>query len=190
MHNALCERAVRWLRGSRGCAIALSGIASTQEIPDAIGWSTRYKWEGSIVVECKTSLSDFYAEKKKWIRYRGYFGALKVKGKREDLERIEDAPKMGLRRYFLTPLNLVSIQDVEKHYPDHGLLYLHGKRILVIRDAPVRENPDYLSEIRLLTFALRHINENLLRAGFAVDLCKLTKFFGWRDLLAVDRSGL
>ena len=51
-HEQLCERARRWLSGTRRCDPVFSGIASCDEIPDAIGWSSRYGWYGSTVVEC------------------------------------------------------------------------------------------------------------------------------------------
>ena len=70
-HHALCDVAERWLRNAMGCRIVLGGVASTREIPDAIGWSNSYKGGyGSIVVECKRSMSDFYRDRKKKIRSR------------------------------------------------------------------------------------------------------------------------
>lgn len=100
-HIQLVERAVRWLSGSKKCTPVLAGIASTEEIPDAIGWNS---W-GSIVVECKTSIMDFYADKQKYIRwkhpdndylYRGPYKEMYMK----DYAQVE-VEKMGDRRYFL-----------------------------------------------------------------------------------------
>jgi hypothetical protein len=150
-HAELCERAVRWLSGSRRCNVVLSGIASTREIPDAIGWSTSREFYGSIVVECKSSLSDF---------------------RRDHLKPHER--RMGTRRYFFTPWDLVSAVAVEQHHPDHGLLHLFRGRVVVVREAPVRPDPALCSEIRLLQFAIVHMRSNLLSMGMTVDLDLLT----------------
>jgi hypothetical protein len=64
-HQQLCDRALRWLSGTRRCEPVFAGIASCSEVPDAIGWSSCYAHEGSTVIECKISRSDFYAERKK-----------------------------------------------------------------------------------------------------------------------------
>lgn len=64
-HEKLCDRAVRWLRGTRRCNPVYSRNASCAEIPDAIGWSSSYYWYGSTVIECKASVPDFYADQRK-----------------------------------------------------------------------------------------------------------------------------
>ncbi len=153
-HEHLCKRARRWLEGSRRCNLVLSGIASTSEIPDAIGWCTAYKWYGSIVVECKISLTDFHRDKRK-----------------------KHPERMGVRRYFLVPWGLVNVYSIEKHYPDHGLLYAKGRQVIVAREAPERAAPDLRSEIRLLQFALIHLRMNLgsVRSVDELDFHLMTK---------------
>jgi hypothetical protein len=150
-HRELCQRAVRWLYGTRRCNVALSGIASTTEIPDAIGWSTGWKWRGSTVIECKTSVSDFRRDKKKKHELR-----------------------MGTRRFFLTPVDLVSIATVKELYPDHGLLCMTRGHVVVLCEADIRYDVDLRSENRLLQFAIVHMRSNLLRMGMEVDLNLLT----------------
>jgi len=68
-HAELVERAMNWL-ASRRCAPIFNNCASCAEIPDAIGWSSSYKHRGSLVIECKASRSDFYADKKKRFRWK------------------------------------------------------------------------------------------------------------------------
>ena len=153
LHNDLVERAVRWLYGTKRCNIVLSGHASCREIPDAVGWCTSYKSSGSILVECKTSMSDFHADKRK-----------------------DHDTRMGTWRYFLCPVNLIPDSSIEKHYPDHGLLYLDRNRVYVIREAPERRNVNLQAEIRLLQFALVHAHDNLLDLGCTVNMLRLTKF--------------
>ena len=66
-HDELVFRAGKWLRNSFGCRVVLTehvAYTSTGEIPDAIGWVR----EKSILVECKTSKSDFTADQTKPFR--------------------------------------------------------------------------------------------------------------------------
>lgn len=151
-HKYLCERAAQWLRGSKRCNPVLHGIASTAEIPDAIGWGS----DGSIVVECKVSVEDF----------------LRDKAKNHANNRMGDV------RYFMVPWGLVDSAFVEKHFPDHGLVEVRGRKIMSLRSAPVRSNPSHRSEIRYLRFALIHVRSNLLKIGCSVNLAALCQFFG------------
>ncbi|MEE5068629.1 adenylosuccinate synthase [Pseudomonas alliivorans] len=80
-HNDLCLVAVRWLQrnngaGGPGCHVAVSECRSgwTGEVPDAIGFRAAGHNDGSTVVECKTSRSDFLADKKKAHRQVGGLG--------------------------------------------------------------------------------------------------------------------
>jgi hypothetical protein len=146
-HTELCERACSWLRGSRRCGVVLSGIASTEEIPDAIGWSTSWRKSGSTVIECKVSLSDF----------------------RRDKLKKHDA-RIGNRRYFMVPRGLVSAERVATDYPDHGLLWVRGRIVTIEREAMDRPDANLRSENRLLYFALVHLRANVLAMGCAVDV--------------------
>jgi len=121
----------------------------------AIGWSSKWSHAGSILVESKMSVSDFHRDKRKKHKLR-----------------------IGRWRYFLCPVNVLSRISVELHYPDHGLLYLDRGRVHVIREAPQREDCNLDAEIRLLRFALVHLEGNLLQMGFSVDLPTLTKRLG------------
>lgn len=150
-HQELVERACAWLRGTRRCGVVLSGIASTREVPDAIGWSTSWLYFGSTVIECKASLDDFRRDKKK-----------------------KHETRMGNRRYFMSPAGLVTVERVESLYPDHGLLWAKGKRVSVERYAPDREDADLRSENRLLHFALVHLRSNVLAMGLAADVTMLS----------------
>ena len=63
-HADLVRRADRWLRTTMHCKVVLTERALMMggEIPDAIGWTAR---GSSLVVECKTSRSDFCADRAK-----------------------------------------------------------------------------------------------------------------------------
>ena len=117
-HAELVQRAARWLKGAylRCCFI----VAEPQghgfsEWPDAIGWD--YKG-ASAVVECKASISDFYADRRK--KGRSIFG-------------------MGDYRYYLTPPKLI---DPERHKMPEGwgLAECHKRTIRIVREAPLRRH--------------------------------------------------
>ena len=168
-HEELCERALRWLRGTRRCNPVFSRCASCSEIPDAIGWSSAHGWRGSTVIECKTSLSDFHADKKKRYSYRHKeFGHLyrgrdwrapKLKEMCE-YERVENALMGDYRIYFCLP-GVITPAMVEEHAPDHGLLYADGRKMRIVRPAPRRELVNRECEIWFLRFAIINGKENM-----------------------------
>ncbi len=65
-HKQLVDLAKYWLLSAKQCSPVFTEKGSSQsgEMPDAIGWLS----DGSIVVECKTSIADFKADKKKAFR--------------------------------------------------------------------------------------------------------------------------
>jgi hypothetical protein len=195
-HRALCDVAEKWLRNAMRCRIVLGGVASTREIPDAIGWSNSWRGGyGSIVVECKRSMADFYRDRKKKFRTRlasiaeleaSVHPAIKTSPPRPDAWTVkEEVARMGDRRYFLCPSEVISADAVAKHFPDHGLLWQRGRSVHVMRDAPDRKNACHASEVVLLKFALIHVKDNLLAAGLSVNLRELTK-----HPVIADREGL
>ena len=99
---------------------------------------------------------------------------------------VEEMTRMGDRRYFLCPPGVITLSRVEQAFPDHGLLYARGaNRVSIIREAPLREKVEHLSEVRLLQFALLHLKQNLLAAGLTVNMRELTK-----HPMIADRSDL
>lgn len=110
-HAELCQIARRWLlyphsKGGHGCQIAFVepriGFLSG-EIPDAIGFRAATDADGSVVVECKASRSDFLADCRK--SHRQCVG-------------------MGRWRYFLCPENMINPGELP---PGWGLLVV-GRR--------------------------------------------------------------
>ena len=72
-HDALCRRAQRWLAGTMRCGVVLREFTSSAtETPDAIGWSDCGR--SSVLVECKTSRADFFAERNKPARRNPWLG--------------------------------------------------------------------------------------------------------------------
>jgi hypothetical protein len=201
-HQGLCQAAARWLGGAMGCKIVLSGVASCREIPDAIGWSNSWKGGyGSIVVECKRSMSDFYRDRKKNIRTRLVWNEARENDPVHPATKTspphpaaiargvatveEEVQRMGDRRYFLCPPEVIGVEAVAKHFPDHGLLWLRGRSVYIMREARARKDACHASEVVLLKFALIHVRDNLLSAGLTVNLRELTK-----HPVVADRSGL
>ena len=84
-HKALTELAKFWLKSAKQCNPVFSeqGSQNFPEMPDAIG----FKSDSCIVVECKTSKSDLYADRKKPFRESGGLGNLRYYFMTEKLYR-------------------------------------------------------------------------------------------------------
>jgi hypothetical protein len=161
-HPELCVRAIRWLRGTRRCNPVYSLNASCAEVPDAIGWSSAHGWYGSTVIECKTSVNDFYADQKKrfvWqsTKHEGLRYPMKRFGVKEASEmgfaKVE-IPMMGDFRFYLCEPGIITESLVAEKAPCHGLIYRDGRAMRIIRQAPRRDTVDKDSEIRYLRFAI------------------------------------
>lgn len=119
-HAALVKRAERWLANSRKCSIVLTEAFSwLHERPDAIGW---FRGGWSIVVECKTSLSDYYADRRKRWREPG-------------------ALAMGQERWYLTEPGLLKREMIVDGW---GLLECHVGSIRRVVDAERYPGPSKL----------------------------------------------
>lgn len=161
-HEELCERGRRWLSGTRRCNPVFSNIASCSEIPDAIGWSSTYSWQGSTVLECKTSVGDFYADKQKrfmWQskehpNWRLNMDRIARKKAAEEGWTLIEMPMMGDYRFYFCESGIVSVALVEEHAPDHGLIWRDGRAMRIMRPAPKRTLVDKDGEIRFLRFSI------------------------------------
>lgn len=112
-HKELCELAVKWLkrpasRNGGQCSIAISETANTVsgEIPDAIGWRN-YSLNGanSVLVEVKTSYSDFLADFKK-------------------PHRVNPETGMGDYRYYFAPTGIIPHDKIPAGW---GLVEVNSK---------------------------------------------------------------
>ena len=128
-HNDLVARAARWLTNTRKCQPVYTeqNIWAVSESPDAIGWTAH----GSVLVECKVSMSDFYRDSAKLFR------------KHPDLG-------VGLKRYYMTPPGLISKLQLPKHW---GLLECHPKIVKVVVVAQNMPGVYLRGEIQLLRAA-------------------------------------
>lgn len=182
-HDYLIARALTWLRG-QSYPLVLAGIASCQEIPDAIGFATNR----SCVVEVKTSKSDFHRDRAKYkylVSESGSRCSMKAplqwrKKIQDENHTVELAPNMGTQRYFLSEPDIVTPEMIAEHHPDHGLLHVKGKIVKRVVAAPMRPQSavDVAGEAKYLQYAMRHLVDNLGRAGVKIDLIQATKMFG------------
>jgi hypothetical protein len=132
-HAELIERAAKWLKNSKHCKIVLKEIVSGYETADAIGFTL----QNSYLVECKTSINDFYADQKKHFRREPEYG-------------------MGVCRYYLCPDGLIDLN--KQRFPvGWGLLYVKPKQIKV-----VRESVDFNSNVSRSLRAERHLLVSML----------------------------
>lgn len=108
-HGELVDRAERWLVNTQRCMFVFKEFGVFHERPDAIGW----KYGSSILVECKTSRADFFADRKKLGRRMPELG-------------------MGQRRYYLVEPELVLPDEMPEGW---GLLYALPKYVRVVKRA-------------------------------------------------------
>lgn len=114
-HDELVARAVRWLSSRCVVVIAEAGATMTRVIPDAIGWTNRGT---SMLIECKVSVKDFYADRRKPGVRNGYH--------------------VGAQRFYMTPPGLLN-PDV---LTDWGLLEVHAKSVRKVKDVtPMLSDP-------------------------------------------------
>ena len=112
-HNELCKIAVKWCQrttanGGHGCKIAVSEIGYS-EIADAIGFlsytSPRYPNVESVLIEAKTSRSDFLRDASKPHRQIG-------------------AKALGDVRYYICPEGLIKPEELPEKW---GLIYVNSR---------------------------------------------------------------
>jgi hypothetical protein len=130
-HDDLVEIARKWLIDKRRCPLVFTELGdSVSEIPDAIGW---YHTK-SIVIECKTSVSDFKADSRKDHRRLG----------------------VGCERYYLTPQGILDPDAIPFGW---GLLEYTGRCVKIRKQTHTRDIKlyDSLQEINLLISAIRRI---------------------------------
>ena len=130
-HSKLVEKARVWL--FRNCPVVLTEINSVSEAPDALGFQNGL----SILIECKTSTSDYYADRRKPFRTKPELG-------------------IGDYRYYLAPKGLLSKVKLREGW---GLLVLCGGGVSKIKAATKFPIVNKWQEIALLQSAIRRIGQ-------------------------------
>ena len=107
-HADLVTKGIKWLRSQGGkqwsAPLAFGEIVAVgNEIPDVIGFSSN----GSTLIECKTSKSDFKRDKKKMFR---------------------SVPQMGMGKYrfYMCPTGLIEKNELPDNW---GLIYVSEKGV-------------------------------------------------------------
>jgi hypothetical protein len=137
-HKELVQRACHWLQGSARCPVVLYEVGAGYEIPDAMGW--RNGGRDSILIECKTSKSDFLRDQDKSFRKFG--------------------TGVGRYRYYFTPPKLIDISDLPDKW---GLLEVQGSRVRCVKK-PEGFNRDLAilyKETSMLFKALHRQSDNI-----------------------------
>ena len=130
------------------------------EVPDIVGWRS----DGhSVVVECKVSRSDFFADQKKSARAAPDTG-------------------MGRERFYLVPKGLLTRADLP---PGWGLLEYHNRDVELTVKSTVRNLRDQtsvLAELKLLIASLR-------RVEIRIEPQTITEFLKWKNRMAEYNGG-
>lgn len=115
------------------CGVVLTEPAGgCSETPDAIGWM--FCGNVSILIECKTSRSDFIADRKKWFRQKPDLG-------------------IGTYRYYMTTPGLLRLEELPSSW---GLMEVSPKIVRVVHHAE-RQDRNAKSEMALLWSECRKI---------------------------------
>lgn len=147
-HNDLVDIGYRWVMSR--CSFAFKELVTiNQEVPDVIGFNSN----GSFLLEAKVSRSDFLSDKKKHFRLYGFMG-------------------MGDWRFFITPKNLISIDEIPEGW---GLIEVNEKNKAKVVHNPfgkgniydrwIRNEKNERAEKLVLISALRRLEEKNLIQG-------------------------
>jgi len=169
-HQQLVRLAEQWLRRSYRCGIVLSEQScASGETPDVIAWKGQGKCR-SVVVECKISRADFFADREKPFRKNPELG-------------------MGCERFYLTPSGMLTCDELPPHW---GLLEASGARgksksndvRMVVRPArqSQRRETGLMWEMNLLLASLR-------RVEVRIEPQTITDFLKWKNRLADYNGG-
>lgn len=140
-HDELVIRACRWLkkpvskvdpyRYKPGCGVVVPELVSAcSEQPDAIGWTA----QASYVIECKTTISDFYADRRKPHRKNG--------------------GGVGTYRLYMCPPKVIKVDQLPDGW---GLLYAHPKIITVEQWPEPNWDRDLNGEVVMMNSLLRRV---------------------------------
>jgi hypothetical protein len=160
-HTQLVRMAERWLRHHYGCGIVLSEQScASGETPDVIGWKGSCR---SVVIECKISRGDFFADQDKPFRKQPETG-------------------MGCERFYLVPQGLVAQQELPRGW---GLLECKGREITMEVRPPRQSRRTEIGmkwEMNLLLASLR-------RVEVRIEPQTITDFLKWKNRLAEYNGG-
>lgn len=103
-HRELVEIAYRWVMVRGSCGFAFKElVTAAPEIPDVIGFGSG---SHSVMIECKTSRSDFFADRNKPFRFPG-------------------CEALGKFRYYCVPSGLIKAEELPEGW---GLINVDERR--------------------------------------------------------------
>lgn len=153
-HKELVLLASRWLKYKQRCSLVLEEfVGGAQEIADAIGW--RRAGRESVLVECKTSRSDFLSDQKKLWRNKHF-----------------SQDGLGQYRYYMAPAFLLKPDELPENW---GLLEVFGRKVVVSKESGDfgRDPGRLLNELSTLWSRIRRIehcdHKRLLRRRKLAD---------------------
>lgn len=157
-HADVVDRALRWLRGHHGCAVAFAEINTYELVnPDAIGFrkpaGSRKGW--SVLVEAKISRSDFRADREKMIH------------------RMPDSCP-GQERWYLTPPGMLRAEEIP---PGWGLAEVGKRSVRVVVEAPKGE-PVHGRAVADMGILLSAVRRHQVGAKWLHDLGKFEPYAG------------
>jgi hypothetical protein len=158
-HPQLVQHAVHWLRSYR-CGVVLSEQAcASGEMPDAIGWKRACH---SVVVECKISRADFFADHSKPWRQKPQIA-------------------MGCERFYLAPAGLIGPEELPAGW---GLLELRRRELELVKPSArdLRSAAGFRHEMNLLLASLSRVELRL-------EPQTLTDFLKWKNRMAEYNGG-
>lgn len=143
-HPELIKYAQLWLKkpykntqpfGHSACKVIIPEmVTAAYQIPDVVAWTAYGK---CIMIECKTSRSDYRADGKKRLVMHPGFG-------------------VGETRYYCVPDGLISPEECREGY---GLLYVKNKRIKCVKDSSVFKDHSHRDEFSILVSYIRRLTE-------------------------------
>ena len=116
-----------------------------------------------MLVECKLTRSDFFADRSKPFRHNSELG-------------------LGCERWYLTPAGLLSPTDLPPHW---GLLEQHNRKLHIIAKASRRTQRTAIGfeyEMNLLLTSLR-------RVEVRIEPQTITDFLKWKNRMAAYNGG-
>ena len=159
-HGQLIRLAEQWLR-REGCRIVLSEqTADSGEVPDAIGWKANCH---SIVIECKVSRADFFADQRKKSRQK-------------------PGRAMGCERLYLMPAGLLQAEELPNGW---GLLEAYRGGVAAI----VRHGTDSGRKDRGLVAEMALLLASLRRVEVRIEPQTITEFLKWKNRMAAYNGG-
>lgn len=169
-HRQLVRLAELWLRRNYRCGIVLSEQScASGETPDVIGWKGKCR---SVLVECKISRADFFADKEKPFRKSPELG-------------------MGCERFYLAPAGMIGRNEVPNRW---GLLESKAREVrMAVKPSRVSQRTEtgLMWEMNLLLASLRRVEvriEPQTIAGFLKWKNRLVEYNGGRLPEGIDAS--